>query len=62
MQLQLLLPNPQLLLVGVLHPQLQLVLSSPHPQFVAAKSLIVNPPDFDYTSSYAKDRLCVNTE
>ena len=30
------LPQPQLLL----HPHL----SSPHPQFVAAKSLIVNPP------------------
>ena len=39
------LPQPQLLL----HPHL----SSPHPQFVAAKSLIVNPPGFVYTSYYA---------
>ena len=27
--------------------------SHPHPQFVAAKSLIVNPPDFVHTSYYA---------
>ena len=45
------LPQPQLLL----HPHL----SSPHPQFVAAKSLIVNPPDFVYTSYYAVKALCV---
>lgn len=45
------LPQPQLLL----HPHL----SSPHPQFVAAKSLIVNPPGFVYTSYYAVKALCV---
>ena len=45
------LPQPQLLL----HPHL----SSPHPQFVAAKSLIVNPPGFVYTSYYAMKALCV---
>ena len=31
----------------------------PHPQFVAAKSLIVNPPGFVYTSYYAVKALCV---
>ena len=45
------LPQPQLLL----HPHL----SSPHPQFVAAKSLIVKPPGFVYTSYYAVKALCV---
>ena len=44
------LPQPQLLL----HPHL----SSPHPQFVAAKSLIVNPPGFVYTSYYAVKAIC----
>ncbi len=39
----------------LLHPHL----SSPHPQFVAAKSLIVNPPGFVYTSYYAVKALCV---
>lgn len=47
------LPHPQVLL----HPHR----SSPHPQFVAAKSLIVNPPDFVYSSYYAKKPLCVTT-
>lgn len=38
------LPNPQ-----TLPP-----LSHPHPQFVAAKSLMLVPPKLDYTPSYAK--------
>ena len=42
-------------LFPLLHPHL----SSPHPQFVAAKSLIVNPPGFVYTSYYAVKALCV---
>jgi hypothetical protein len=42
-------PNKPTLLLS--HP-----LSHPHPQFVAAKSLMLNPPKFIYNSSYEKER------
>ena len=29
--------------------------SHPHPQFVAAKSLMLNPPNFSYTVSYGTE-------
>ncbi len=47
------LSQPQLLL----HPQP--FLSSPHPQFVAAKSLMLNPPEFLYIYIICKVRKCV---
>ena len=42
-ELQLFPPNKELLS----HP-----LSHPHPQLAAAKSLMLKPPNFVYTSSY----------
>ena len=55
------LSHPQLLL----HPQFphpQPGLSSPHPQFVAAKSLMLLPPENVYNSSYGVDRGGVTQE
>ena len=50
--------HPQLLHPQLLHPQLlsqpQPPLSSPHPQFAAAKSLMLYPPNLVYTLSYAE--------
>jgi hypothetical protein len=37
-------------------PLLSHPLSHPHPQFVAAKSLMLNPPKFIYTPSYVEKR------
>ena len=49
----------------LLHPQFphpQPDLSSPHPQFVAAKSLMLLPPENVYSSSYGEDRAWVTEE
>ena len=42
------------------HPQPDL--SSPQPQFVAAKSLMLLPPENVYSSSYGGDRGCVTKQ
>lgn len=64
--LQELLPqeSPQPLLQPPSHPQPLLLhphppLSSPHPQFVAAKSLMLNPPEFLYIYIICKVRKYV---
>lgn len=56
--------SPQPLLHPLSHPQPLLLhphppLSSPHPQFVAAKSLMLNPPEFLYTHIICVDLKCV---
>ena len=55
------LSHPQPLLQPQLpHPQPDL--SSPQPQFVAAKSLMLLPPENVYSSSYGGDRGCVTKQ
>ena len=57
--------SPQPLLHPLSHPQPLLLLqqhpplSSPQPQFVAAKSLMLNPPDFLYTLIICEEWKCV---
>ena len=56
--------RPQPLLHPLSHPQPLLLhphppLSSPHPQFVAAKSLMLNPPEFLYTHIICVALKCV---
>ena len=59
--LQPLFPNR--LLLETPHPLSQpQPLSHPHPQFVAAKSLMLLPPENVYSSSYGGDRGCVTKQ
>ncbi len=50
--------NKRIIHIQELLPFLPL-LSHPHPQFVAVKSLIIIPPYIDYTSCYAQGLVSV---